>query len=140
MQYDALTYDFSVLRRKLFDHASSLWEGDNVTLKANLIDLTRNWSQIATTDPCPISFSEDEISECLRLKTAQVEADEQLQACRDAVGIGPEGWVPLEQYGEKKQRADKLKAYALEAAESEKERQELCQHWIFDDFDEDEYS
>jgi hypothetical protein len=147
--YDALTYSFSTLRRKLFDHASCPWEGDNVTLKADLIHLTKNWTEIVTTKsstsddatpPCPIAFSEDEVSECLRLHTAQVEADEQLHACRDAVGIGPEGWVPVEQYDEIKQRESKLKADALEAAESEEERQKLREHWIFDDFDEEEYS
>jgi hypothetical protein len=147
--YDALAYDFSMLRRKLFDHASCPWEGDNVTLKAELIYLMENWSSIAAPEmsardeakaPCPFSFSEDEVTECKRLHAAQIEADEQLQACRDVVGIGPEGWVPLEQYKETKQRELKLKADALEAAESEEERARLAEHWIFDDFDEKEYS
>ncbi|KAF2877511.1 hypothetical protein BDV95DRAFT_625375 [Massariosphaeria phaeospora] len=129
--YDALTNDFSTLRR------------DSVTLKADLIHLTKNWTNIVTSGPspsCPINFSEEEVSECLCLNTAQVEADEQLQACRDAIGIGPEGWVPVEQYDEIKQRESKLKAGALEAAESEEERARLCEHWIFDDYDEEEYS
>ncbi|KAF1943375.1 hypothetical protein EJ02DRAFT_502228 [Clathrospora elynae] len=147
--YDALTYDFSILRRKLFDHASSPWEGDNVSLKTDLIHLERNWSNITTSSsstnndarpPCPIAFSEDEVSESLRLNAAQADADEQLQACRDAIGIGPEGWVTSEQYNEIKGRESKLKADALEAAESEEERLRLCEHWIFDDFDEEEYS
>jgi hypothetical protein len=146
--YNALTQNFSVLRRKLFDHASEPWEGDNVTLKADLIELTNNWSEIATsrsstsgeTRPCPITFSDDEIGECLRLNAAQVESDEQMQVCRDVVGIGLEGWVPTELYGETKERGNKLKADALEAAESEEERNRLCEHWIFDDFDEEEYS
>ncbi|KAF2437996.1 hypothetical protein P171DRAFT_467594 [Karstenula rhodostoma CBS 690.94] len=147
--YDALTYNFSMLRRKLFDHASCPWEGDNVTLKADLISLSENWSSIAAPEPgasgdtrtlCPISFTEDEVTECKRLNAAQIEADEQLQACRDVIGIGPEGWVPLEYYEETKQRALKLKADALEAAESEEERVRLGEHWIFDDFDEEVYS
>ncbi|KAF2258835.1 kinase-like protein [Lojkania enalia] len=147
--YDALAYDFSMLRRKLFDHASYPWEGDNVTLKVDLIHLMKNWSNIAAPKssasgdarpPCPISFPEDEVSECVRLNAAQVEADEQLQACRDVIGIGPEGWVPLEQYEEIKQREIKLKADALEAAESGEERARLSEHWIFGDFDEEEYS
>jgi hypothetical protein len=146
--YDVLTENFSTLRRKLFDHASYPWEGDSVTLKADLIQLTRNWTDVVTsksstsdnaTIPCPIAFSEDEVTECLRLHTAHIEADEQLQACRDVIGIGTEGWVPVEQYDEIKQRESKLKADALEAAESEEERQKLIEHWIFDDFDEEEY-
>jgi hypothetical protein len=146
--YDALACDFSASRRKLFDHASEPWEGDNVTLKAELIHATKNWPAIAASKsntsgavlpPCPISFSEDEERECLRLSAAQVEADEQLQVCRDIVGIGPEGWVPLEQYTETKQRVSKFKADALEAAESEEDRERLHEHWIFGDFDEEEY-
>lgn len=147
--YDALTHDFSTLRRKLFDHSSYPWEGDNVTLKADLISFTKNWSDIAAPQssasgdpwpPCPIAFPEDEVSECLRLNAAQIEADEQLQICRDFIGIGPEGWVPCEQYDEIKQRAMRFKAAVLGAAGSEEERLMLHEHWIFDDFDEEEYS
>jgi hypothetical protein len=145
--YDALTRNFSTLRRKLFDHASSPWEGDNITLKADLIELEQNWSDMISSNSsneveplCPIRFSEEDVKHYLHLNVAQVESDEQLQACRDVIGIGPEGWVPLDQYDEVKQRESKLKADALEAAESEQERRMLQEHWMFDDFDEDEYS
>ncbi|KAH7130487.1 kinase-like domain-containing protein [Dendryphion nanum] len=146
--YNALAHDFSLLRRRLFHHASYPWEGDSVTLKADLIFLEKNWPNIMVSNssmhdsarpPCPIVFSEDEVNECLRMNTAQIEADEQLQACRHAIGIGTEGWVPLDQYNEVKQRECKLKADALEAGESEEERLRLCEHWMFDDFDEEEY-
>jgi Phosphotransferase enzyme family len=146
---DALAYDLSTLRRKLFHRASDPWEGDNVTLKADLIQLTKNWSKIANAKsstggearaPCPITFPEDEVNDCLRLNSAQVEADEQLEACRDVIGVGPEGWVPSDQYEEAKQRESKLKVDALDAAESDEERARLCEHWVFDDFNEEEYS
>ncbi|WEW59933.1 hypothetical protein PRK78_005415 [Emydomyces testavorans] len=140
MHYAALTHDFGTLRRKLFCHASDPWEGDNITLKMDLIELTRNWSRIVGVDEdCPITYSQEESDNCLRLYNAQVEADEQFQACRDIIGVGPEGWVPSEQYGEAKQREQKLKADALEAAESDAERATVCENWIFDDFDEEEY-
>ncbi|KAH7082398.1 kinase-like domain-containing protein [Paraphoma chrysanthemicola] len=119
IHYDALTHEFSTLRRKA-------------------------WPNIIANDDsrpvCPISFSEDEVDDCVRLSVAQAEADKQLQACRDFIGIGPEGWVPVDQYEEVKQRESKLKADALEAAESEQERLMLQEHWMFADFDEDEYS
>ena len=149
VHYNALAHDFSIIRRKLFDHAGEPWEGDNVTLKADLIYLMENWSSITAPEssargdskvPCPISFTEDEATECKRLHAAQIEADEQLQACRDVIGIGPEGWVPLEQYEDTRQRERKLKAAALEAAESNEERARLEEHWIFGDFDEEGYS
>lgn len=44
--YDALTCDFSALRQRLFHHASDPWEGDNITLKADLIALAKNWTAI----------------------------------------------------------------------------------------------
>lgn len=46
LHYDALTHQFIGLRHKLFRHTSDPWEGDNITLRANLIQLTRCWSDI----------------------------------------------------------------------------------------------
>jgi hypothetical protein len=48
--------------------------------------------------------------------------------------------VPSDQYEEAKQRESKLKVDALDAAESDEERARLCEHWVFDDFNEEEYS
>lgn len=147
--YNAMNSNGNTLRRKLFEHAGYPWEGDNVALKADLIQLTQVWADFATTNsspddtaevPCPITFSEIEEKECLRLHAAHIESDEQLQACRDVLGVGLEGWVPVEQYEETKQRARTLKVDALDAAETEEERQQLIEHWIFDDFDEEEYA
>ncbi|OQE26314.1 hypothetical protein PENSTE_c005G07633 [Penicillium steckii] len=44
--YHALTHDFSALRRRLFQHTSDPWEGGNVTLKADLVALSRTWNKI----------------------------------------------------------------------------------------------
>ncbi|KGO63638.1 Aminoglycoside phosphotransferase [Penicillium italicum] len=139
--YEALTLDFSTLRRRLFDHSSDPWEGDNVTLTADLIELSRKWTDLTRdmTTPCPISFSDDELTECLRLKRAQSGADEQFQACQEAIGVGHEGWVPLANYDDAKRSERKLKADALDAAETEEEQTRLQENWIFDDFCEEEY-
>lgn len=75
--YNALTYHFSTLRRQVFHRASDPWEGDNMTLKADLVTLSRNWGEL-TGDariPCRIFFSRDESSECLRLARQQSDAD-----------------------------------------------------------------
>lgn len=146
---EALADGLNMLRRRLFTHASDPWEGDNVTLKADLIDFTKNWSKFVTTPEsngrsetspvCPISFAEEEVEECLRLNKLQVEADEQMDAARDVIGVGREGWMPADQYDETKQRECSLKADALAGAESEEERAEVLEHWLFDDFDEEEY-
>ncbi|KAJ5366457.1 hypothetical protein N7541_000398 [Penicillium brevicompactum] len=139
--YDALEYDMRTLRRKLFHHASAPWEGDNVSLKADLIALSRGWSKM---DPrrkpqCPISFSEEESSECLQLQSAQTEADEQMQACQEAIGVGHEGWVPAELYDGARQRERNLMADALDAVESDEEKTRIKENWIFGDFCEEDY-
>jgi hypothetical protein len=70
--YDALTQEFSALRRRLFHHVSDPWEGDNTTLKADLVTLFTKWTEV-TYDAralCPISFIDDESIECLRLERA----------------------------------------------------------------------
>jgi hypothetical protein len=148
MHYDAMAYKLSTLRRKFFHHASDPWEGDNVTLKKDLIQVTKAWPEILgsksstsgdVTAPCPITFSEDEACDCLRLDSAQLEADEQLEACRRVIGVGLEGWLPSDQYEELKHREGKLKVDALDAAESDEERARICEHWPFDDFPEDDY-
>lgn len=139
--YGALTYDFSTLRRRLFHHASDPWEGDNITLKSDLVTLTRKWREFThdSKEPCPILFADDESTECLRLARAQSEANEQLQACQDVIGVGHEGWVPIAQYDEAKACEGKLKADALDAAETEEERRRIQENWIFDDFCEEDY-
>jgi hypothetical protein len=140
--YEALTHPLSIPRRCLFQHARDPWEGDNITLKADLVRISREWTRqdpSKETGPCPISYSEEESTEYVRLDQAQEEADKQLQICEDFVGVGSEGWVPVEHYDEAKQREMKLKADALEAAESEEKRTRLEENWIFDDFEEANY-
>ncbi|KAJ5218702.1 uncharacterized protein N7498_000801 [Penicillium cinerascens] len=139
--YKALTLHFSTLRQRLFHHASDPWEGDNITLTADLITLSRKWTDFArdAKTPCPISFSDDELTECSRLERAQSESDEQFRACQEAIGVGHEGWVPLENYDEAKRSERKLKADTLDAAETEEERTRIQENWIFDDFCEEEY-
>jgi hypothetical protein len=139
--YEALTHDFSTLRRRLFDHARDPWEGDNVTLKADLITLSRKWVDFTRDSrvSCPIWFSDEELTECPRLERAQSEADEQLRACQEVIGVGPEGWVPLADYDEAKRREKNLKRDALDAAETQEEKTRIKGNWIFDDFSEEDY-
>ena len=54
-----------------------------MTLKADLIEATETWPKIAipaadgTVASCPISYSKEEIAECLRLCRKVREMDEQ---------------------------------------------------------------
>ncbi|KAJ5568609.1 hypothetical protein N7450_011095, partial [Penicillium hetheringtonii] len=147
----ALSERFNKLRRRLWHHVNDPWEGDVVTLKADLIVLSRKWGEITghidsdidsdseVNDTCPISFSKEEIKECLRLNAAQADADDQLKECQDIIGVCSEGWTPSASFEKAKAREKKLKAETFEAVETEEERKRLKENWIFDDFCEDDY-
>lgn len=134
-----------ILRRKLFHHASEPWEGDCLSLKADLVELSNQWSNLLlpvtgeTHHKCPIEFSEKEVLECLSLISATEALDSQFQDCLEVVGVGNEGWVPNEQYDTARQRERQLREDTLSEAESEEERSQIRDHWIFDDFDETVY-
>ena len=142
---EVLTDSLSILRRKLFRHASEPWEGDNISLKADLVELTRQWSRLVPPptstmqSKCLFEFSEKEAIETLSLARAMEAADSQFQDCLELVGVGNEGWVPVEQYADARRRERQLKEDTLLEAESEEERRQICEHWIFDDFDETVY-
>ena len=139
---EVLTDSLCILHRKLFRHASEPWEGDTISLKADLVELTRQWPSMAhptTEKDCPIEFSKDEADKSLSLAHAMEAADSQFQDCLELVGVGSEGWVPIEQYADVRRRERQLKKDTLLEAESEEERKQICDHWIFDDFDEEVY-
>lgn len=139
--FEALTYPFAIGRRKIYNLSAAPWQGDNVPLRSSLIFVKQHWRQIIGDPevPCPITFTEQEEHECLRLDELEREAEEQLEASKEMLGLGPEGWISHENYeGAKKVVAD-MKEICMEQAESETERLAVRDHWVYDDMDEDEY-
>lgn len=47
--------------------------------------------------------------------------------------------IPVERYEEAMEISKFVKEKSLAAAESEEERAEIIEHWVFDDIDEEEY-
>lgn len=140
--YDAMQLDHLALRQKLFQHAGAPWEGDNVTLKSDLIRATQVWQELVQTDggpvpDCPLTYSEAEIEHCLKLESQQKDADANLETACRGLDINVEGWVSLEGYDAAKRLSQEMKAQALRDAETDLERDELKNHWPFDDRDED---
>ena len=86
--------------------------------------------------PCPISFSEAEAAKWLRISAAQDNVDEKLDILRDRLGIGMDGWVPLEIYDHAVAENQRLKDELLADA-TEEERRIVLQYWPFDDHAED---
>ena len=55
------------------------------------------------------------------------------------LGLGPEGWVPTQDYKEAVALCKQMKEEALTEAKSEEERAEIMGHWPWDDMDEGKY-
>ncbi|KXN87576.1 Importin subunit beta-1 [Leucoagaricus sp. SymC.cos] len=138
--YAALTDPIGVLRRRLFSHASDLWEGETLALKVALIQATKNWKALTGGDmPCPVVFDAEDVCRTMELEKVQREADETLEGIQKVIGFGPDGWVPTEHYEEAMAHSEQLKESALAAAESDKVRAEIAAHWPWDDMDEKDY-
>lgn len=88
--------------------------------------------------PCPISFSDEEIEECLGIEEQQEEADAEMDKIRNIIGISVDGWTSHEMYKHAREQARFIKENALSYAENEHERQMINTHWPFDDHDETE--
>lgn len=88
---------------------------------------------------CPISFTDAEIEECLRISAAQDNIDEKLEILRGRSGVSKDGWVPFERYdnavAENTVLKEELLAEAMDA-----ERTEVLQVWLFINHSEDGFS
>jgi len=78
--FDALCQDSTLPKQKLQQYASTPWEGDNITLKAELIRAIKNWpvltkSKGGNVPTCPIHFSDEEAEQCLRIEVEQNHID-----------------------------------------------------------------
>lgn len=138
--FDACTDDGVILKQKPFQHAGDPWEGDSVTLRADLIRASQRWQQIAndTSSCCPLSYTTAEIDECLGLEVEQKLADEDMEKSRNCLGVSIDGWVTLERYDVAKELSESFKAEAIALADSEKTVEQIRKHWPFDDHDENE--
>jgi hypothetical protein len=135
-----LTDPEGTLRCRLFCHASDIWEGETLAVKVALIEATEDWETLTGGDlSCPVVFDQEDVRKTMKLDAEQTGVDETLEACRNLVGCGPEGWMLVERYDEVIKRSKRLKEDALAAAGSEEERAQIAAHWPFDDMDEEEY-
>lgn len=117
------------------------WQGDNIPLRSSLIFVKQNWDTVCAlpNTPCPITFTDEEERECLRLDELEQDADEKLRASEAMLGLGPEGWVSHENYEPVQAAISRTKEMCLEQAESDFEKTAITDHWVYDDMDEDEY-
>jgi hypothetical protein len=132
------THDL-VVRNRLYDTACRPWEGDNTSLKAEIIHASTHWPAIATSGmknaSFPVEYSDAEVTECRSIDEKQ-EAGAQMEQLRDYIGVDIDGWTPKEVYDEAKERERHLKEVTLQAAENEEDRREVYELWPFQDHEE----
>ncbi|KAI6879690.1 hypothetical protein KC360_g7781 [Hortaea werneckii] len=143
--YKAMSHDRGMFQKKLYQHAVAPWEGNSIPLKADLVMLSKNWSELTKGDiegkrrtaTCPISLQQQDADETIDKMLEQEDIDKKMGTVRDAIGISTDGWVSSERYDDAVAAAKDIKTQAIGYAENECEREMIKQHWPFDDFDED---
>ncbi|KAL8883660.1 MAG: hypothetical protein Q9215_008106 [Flavoplaca cf. flavocitrina] len=137
----ALVAHHGPLRKRLFHRAGTAWECDNVSLKADVIRISRLWKQITSSEDadspeCPLEYSETEIKECFELEKEVREAMEYLERSRDHLGMIEDGCVLPEHYDQIKENCRKFKEQILEFVKTDLAKHDFLHHFPFDDHDE----
>lgn len=114
---------------KLFEKAGHPWEGDNASLKAQVIRFARFLS-------LPTKYSEVEEKWTLDIDAQQKDSAEMMQNFRNHIGCNIEDWVPVEEFEGAMQRAKDLKVQVLANAETTTEKNIIDRDWPFQDHEE----
>ncbi|GIK00090.1 phosphotransferase enzyme [Aspergillus viridinutans] len=144
--YDAIFDQSAILHQRLFKSAGSPWEGDSITLKADMIRAIQSWPTLISADSVgseretcntpSLTYSDRVMRDTLALDERQKEADVAMDQMRNVLGVDVMGWVPNEEYEAAKATAREIKAKMIEAAETDEDRIGIRNHFPFDDFDE----
>ncbi|KAL4889177.1 kinase-like domain-containing protein [Aspergillus ambiguus] len=144
--YDAIFDNTVILHQRLFKSAGTPWEGDSVTLRADMIRAMQSWQDLIAADHVPhtkgtlplppIQYSDKFVQDTLELDSRQREADDAMDQMRHALGVDVLGWVPNSEYATAKELAEEMKSRMLEAAETADDITGVRDHFPFDDFDE----
>jgi hypothetical protein len=80
-----------IVRNRLYDTAGRPWEGDNTSLKAELVQTSTYWPDIATSamkeSDFPVQYPDADVTNCLNIDAKQKMADAQMQQLRDFIGV-----------------------------------------------------
>lgn len=132
----ALRLPYLEMRQFLIRQAGMPWDGDLVNLRAALIGVRSKWSDLVGEDPCPISFTDDEVRIAKEESAEWDEAAEQLATIRSSLGIDGEGGTDPENCPRACFLNREWRMQMLKAAKAEE--QERCwQIWPYKDSDED---
>lgn len=145
--YDAIFNQSVMLHQRLFKSANTPWEGDSITLRAEMIRAIQSWRDLIAEDSreydkgtCavpPLEYPDIIIPDTLRIDAQQKEADTAMEQMRHVLGVDVLGWVPNDEYQAAKEKAREMKAKMLEAAVTHSDVTGVQSHFPFDDFHED---
>ncbi|RMZ75960.1 hypothetical protein DV737_g5059, partial [Chaetothyriales sp. CBS 132003] len=143
--FEVLDRRMDLLTRKVFDHASEPWEGNNIPLKADLIHITRVWEELVLGNGymgkdiplCPIAFAEADVQHTLNTLQQQEDTDTQLEQAQNVIGVSTDGWTPNDVCEGAVEQARDIKTQGINSLDTEEEKMMTLKHWPFDDFDEE---
>ena len=144
IHHKGLVYPLNPFRRRIFNHATAMWEGETIKLLYALIDIVSGWENFAKDGtPCPVVFTEDEKAAAEKLYQALANAEMSERWLRENVGYGEETWVPAANYEAAKGFGQEMKRRTLKAcaedAETTEERYAVIEaNWPLDDMGEEE--
>lgn len=139
--YDAIFNNGVILHQRLYKHAGTPWEGDSITLEAELINAIQNWQDIFSSgstacESPPIQYSEESTKYIMDMHSQQQEMDVMMDQMRETLGVDVYGWVPSEEFEASKELARDIKERMIEAADPA-DKDGIRNHFPFDDYDED---
>ncbi|PYH73234.1 uncharacterized protein BO88DRAFT_421641 [Aspergillus vadensis CBS 113365] len=120
--------------RELFTRCGEVSEMGVIPLRACLIEIFQNWSNLGFTGSCPYSFTEEEIQTHER-QFAEYQAWHDVQhLAQECLDTDAEGWISPELNMEDKRRQNReLLAMFIERMAGEKSPEEARQMWPFPD-------
>lgn len=140
LHHAAFTDPLYSLRGRLFQQAGAPWEGETIELKNALIQATEKWEELTGGGvPCPVKFDAEDLRETTALNKELSDAERGFEFLQDMCRVGEEGWVRTEDYENAVEFLKKTKDDWLADSESVEEREEITDHWPWDDMDETEY-
>lgn len=115
--YNVMFNQSAIMRQRLFEFAGTPWEGDSITLQAELVNAVLSWSMFFFSAECPappIKYSDKVLEDTSHFGAEQEEADTAMEQLREAVGVGVDGWVSNDDFEASKEKAQEVKAKLLE--------------------------
>ena len=133
--FDAIFKTPVISLQKLLESASTPWEGDSVSLHAEIIRFTDLWSMLIsvasrTASPAPpVKYSDTVVEEILALDERQKEAYSDMETMRDMLGVDIQGWVPNDQYEFTMENVRRVKAVLADDCEDQHDVIALKEHF-----------